>query len=91
MNRDARTTCPHGISEFTYCGLCDTDKHREELRIGQFRAAFPGVEEAATQRKERRAEWIRNNVVHFFSRNNMESSVEMAEYMADELIKRGYL
>lgn len=39
----------------------------------------------------RRAEWIRTNAARFFDGNDMDASVDLAEYMADILIARGYL
>ena len=66
--------------------------HEEELRLAQFKAAFPGVgETAAFQQKERRAEWIRNNVASMRDGWDLVSAIDRAEYMADLLIRRGYL
>jgi len=44
-----------------------------------------------TERKERRAEWIRNNVASMRDAWDMINAVDRAEHMADLLIKRGYL
>ena len=74
--------------------------HEEELRLAQFKAAFPGVgETAAFQQKERRAEWIRNNVTAIFityqrseeSGNPYQEAIRDVEMLAEWLEDGGYL
>lgn len=86
MSSDARTTCEHGIEiqQFdvrgqlysgTICPDCANDMDR----------------------KERRAKWIRENVAtaSMYAGQlgywGVSAGADLAEQMADELIKRGYL
>ena len=46
--------------------------------------------EENANRKERRAEWIRNNVATIWCYDKFDS-ITQAEKMADDLIARGYL
>lgn len=86
----SREVCKHGVeikrnetSSWYPCNDC--------LAESQFDATFPGVRQKEVERKERRAEWIRTNAACLFDGNDMDASVDLAEQMADELIKRGYL
>lgn len=104
----SREVCKHGV-EVKYSDdrtgawhPCNECVREEELRIAQFNAAFPGDRQKEFERKERRAEWIRNNVVEIAKlvadENGLKSPVvfireglDYAEMIADELIERGYL
>jgi len=71
----SRETCKHGVAIDSERYLC----------------AACMDERGEEKRRKRRAEWIRNNVACFFDGNDMGEAVNMAEYMADKLIARGYL
>lgn len=89
----SREVCKHGVeinrnetSSWFPCNDCVAES--------QFNAAFPGVKQKEVERKERRAEWIRNNVAQLVCFNiddPMSVAVDDAEYLADVLEKRGYL
>ena len=75
--------CAHGVPiSYGRCYQCE-----EELRLAQFKAAFPGED----QRNERRAKWIRENVASFRDGWDLEAAIDRAEGMYERLIKRGYL